>query len=104
MTLTLKKGERREVRVRLDTEIDHHTAVGIRAAIDKAIGEEKPSVVAIDFSAVEFMDSSGIGLIIGRVGAAERIGAVVEISGLSDTQRRLARMAGLEKLSGLIIL
>ena len=104
MTVTLTKGQRTKVEARVDTEIDHHTAVAIRAAIDKAIRETLPSVVCIDFSGVEFMDSSGIGLIIGRVGVAEEIGATVEISGLSDMQRKLVRMAGLEKLSGLTIL
>ena len=104
MTVTISKGKEKKVTFRLDTEIDHHTAAGIRGAVDKTIAECLPRVVCIDFSDVEFMDSSGIGLIMGRVGVAEGIGAALEITGLSDMQRRLLKMAGLEKLSGLTVL
>lgn len=104
MTVTIKKGKESRATFRLDTEIDHHTAAAIRGEVDKAIREGLPKVVCIDFSAVEFMDSSGIGLIMGRVGVAEEVGARVEITGLSDMQRKLLKMAGLEKLSGLTVL
>ena len=104
MTVTLSKGQGKRAVVQLDTEIDHHTAAEIRGAVDKIIREDMPRVICLDFSDVEFMDSSGIGLIIGRVGVAREVGAEVEVKGLSDMQRRLARMAGLERLSGLTIL
>ena len=104
MTVTISKGKEKKVTFRLDAEIDHHTAAGIRSAVDKTIGESLPSVVCIDFSEVEFMDSSGIGLIMGRAEAAARVGATLEVTGLSDMQRRLLKMSGLEKLSGLSVL
>ena len=50
----------------LKGEIDHHTAREIREAADSLIQLNKPSVLRLDFSGVTFMDSSGIGLIMGR--------------------------------------
>ena len=88
----------KEVRVAISCEIDHHSAKTIREAVDEAIERHRPSLLVLDFSAVRFMDSSGIGLILGRVVAAERIGAEVELRGLFGDILRLVRMSGIEKL------
>ena len=79
-------------------EIDHHTAKSIRADVDERLMNEKPKILVLDFSKVSFMDSSGIGLILGRASKAEEIGAKVVIKGLSPTQKKLVRMSGMEKL------
>lgn len=47
-------------------EIDHHTAGDVRDKIDAAVKFKKPSHLIIDFRNVSFMDSSGIGLVMGR--------------------------------------
>ena len=52
---------------RLFGEIDHHTAREMREAVDDAAQKLKPYRLRLDFSDVPFMDSSGIGLILGRV-------------------------------------
>ena len=49
------------------------------------------------------MDSSGIGLILGRVMTAESVGASVELKGLFGDILRLVRMSGIEKLKSLKI-
>ena len=49
------------------------------------------------------MDSSGIGLIIGRAAKAEDIGASLEVSGLSTRLRRLVCMSGVERLSNVYV-
>ena len=84
--------------VKLRCEIDHHTAKRIREAVDTKLYQKKPKELVLDFSGVGFMDSSGLGLIIGRAGKAEEIGAVVTVCGLSPVLYRLVRMSGLEKL------
>ena len=84
-------------------EIDHHTAKPIRERIDRALFEKKPRTLIIDFSGVEFMDSSGIGLIIGRAECAEAVGALVSIEGMSPTLLRLLRIAGLERVKNLTV-
>ena len=50
----------------LDGEIDHHSAKNMRETIDAAIAELMPEMLVLDFKDVSFMDSSGIGLVMGR--------------------------------------
>ena len=52
---------------RLSGEIDHHSAREMREAIDDTAQKVKPACLRLDFSQVPFMDSSGIGLVLGRV-------------------------------------
>ena len=88
---------------RLKCEIDHHSARQIREKIDKEIFVHRPSVVYLDFSDVRFMDSSGIGLIIGRSQVAEATGAGVRLIGLSATLMKLIRISGIEKIKNVYI-
>ena len=55
-----------EIVVYLDGEIDHHSASLIRAGIDDAVIASRPSRLVLDFREVTFMDSSAIGLVMGR--------------------------------------
>ena len=89
--------------VTLICEIDHHAARRVRERIDKAAFAARPETLVLDFSEVRFMDSSGIGLIIGRVEVARAIGATVRVTGLSPTLRKLVRLSGLEKIRELLI-
>ena len=67
----------------LSGEIDHHVALPIREKTDAAIISAHPKRVVLDFSGVTFMDSSGIGLVMGRYKICESMGASLEIHGLS---------------------
>ena len=51
---------------RLSGELDHHHTQKLREEIDRSVQKERPTRLALDFSGVEFMDSSGIGLVLGR--------------------------------------
>ncbi len=93
----------RELVASLSGELDHHAAKGEREEIDKMLFQKKPSRLILDFSEVKFMDSSGIGLIIGRVEVASEIGAGVSLIGLSPTQKKLVRLSGIEKIKSLTI-
>ena len=50
----------------LSGEIDHHCARPMRVEIDEMIEQVQPTVLILDFGGVTFMDSSGIGILIGR--------------------------------------
>ena len=50
----------------LEGEIDHHNAAALRECIDEAVEKHRPETLRIDFGGVSFMDSSGVGLVIGR--------------------------------------
>jgi stage II sporulation protein AA (anti-sigma F factor antagonist) len=84
-------------------EIDHHTAKRIRERIDRALFEKKPKKLVLDFSNVGFMDSSGVGLIIGRAECASAVGAVVVLNGLSSNTEKLLRLCGMEKIKNLTV-
>lgn len=47
-------------------DIDHHSAKTLRDEIDKACDKYLPDTLCIDLNSVGFMDSSGIGLVLGR--------------------------------------
>ena len=89
---------------RLTCEIDHHTARVIREKIDKKLFEMRPKSLVLDFSGVRFMDSSGVGLIIGRCTVCDSMNAHVKLSGLSGLLLKLVRLSGVEKIKNLSIL
>ncbi len=82
-------------------DLDHHSAAGIRAEIDSAIELNMPSLAVLDFSAVSFMDSSGIGLVMGRYKLLSKNGAALHISGASPQIYKVMHLAGIEKLATL---
>ena len=92
------------VRAVLPRDIDHHEAGGIREKIDRALIEHIPRRLVLDFSRVAFMDSSGVGLIIGRTEAARKLGCTVELVGASESVMRLIRICGVERIKDLYIL
>lgn len=91
------------LRASITCEIDHHTARAIRDRIDKMLFISKPEVLEIDFSAVRFMDSSGVGLIIGRCAVCESINSFVRAVGLSPILMKLVRLSGIEKIKNLSV-
>ena len=91
------------ITARLTCEIDHHTARQIREKIDGEIFAHRPPIVYLDFSEVRFMDSSGIGLIIGRSQVCEATGSAVRLVGLSSRLMKLIRLSGIEKIQNVYI-
>ena len=84
--------------VMLDGEIDHHTASLIRMGIDDAILKKRPELLILDFGGVTFMDSSGIGLVMGRYKLMKTIGGKITVQNLSPSAYRVMKLAGLERL------
>ncbi len=88
----------KEIRVFLEGEIDHHSASLIRVSIDEAIVHKKPSVLVLDFGAVSFMDSSGIGLVMGRYKLMKQVSGRIRVENLSAGAYKVMKLAGLERL------
>ena len=93
----------RVLTARITRDIDHHSAKMIRERIDKELFKLKPELLLLDFSEVHFMDSSGIGLIMGRCEVAEELSMGVRIVSLSPSLMKLVRLSGIEKISNLTI-
>ena len=88
---------------RLGGEIDHHKAAPIRECVDSELYLKRPKELVLDFSAVRFMDSSAIALIIGRAELAGSIGCHVRVTGLSHSQEKIVRLSGIERLKGITV-
>ncbi len=89
--------------VKIHGEIDHHSVREVRERIDEALYRGTPRCLRIDLSEVSFMDSSGLGLIVGRVVSAKEIGGTVEVVGASARIERILEMAGLFRMEGLTV-
>jgi stage II sporulation protein AA (anti-sigma F factor antagonist) len=81
--------------VALSGEIDHHSLKTLRGSIDAQLEQFTPGLVVLDFEKVGFMDSSGIGLILGRKRIAESYGGKVALRNASGYVERLINLAGL---------
>ncbi len=79
-------------------EIDHHTAVSIRQGIDGLLYERRPRKLVLDLSAVSFMDSSGLGLIMGRLSLIRELGGELTVWNPSRETRSILTLAGMERL------
>lgn len=90
--------EKGEVTAYLSGEIDHHTAREIRREIDSRAEKLHPSVLKLDFSAVQFMDSSGIGLIMGRFRLMQLIGGILLVVNVPPHLKRIIELSGVGAL------
>ena len=84
--------------VYLPKELDHHTADGIRKEVDKRIVEKGVSVVIFDFRNTTFMDSSGIGIILGRYRLVHVVGGGIYIVNASPRIQKIIHAAGLDRI------
>ena len=84
--------------IRIRGEIDHHTAASIRQGIDTALFENRPKKLILDLSAVSFMDSSGLGLIMGRYSVIKELGGDMTVWNPSRETRAILNLAGMERL------
>lgn len=87
-----------ETLVSLSGEIDHHNAVFLRTGIDKLIREKRPKKIVLDLSAIRFMDSSGLGLIMGRFQLVQRLGGELILRNPNEAVLRICRLVGMERI------
>jgi len=82
-------------------EIDHHTATEVRDKIDSVIKFKKPNHLIIDFRNVTFMDSSGIGLVMGRYRLIQSISSssTLEIKNVTKQVKKIMELAGLSRIA-----
>ena len=87
---------------KLTGDIDHHTARQMRCEIDIAVRENDAQELILDFSGVTFMDSSGIGLVMGRYKLMnERQGRLV-IAKTPGYIGKVMRVAGISRLAKVV--
>ena len=95
-------GDSEELTIHLAGEIDHYAAEKLRREIESLIKANRPQTLVLNFQEVSFMDSSGIGMLIGRYKTMLAQGGKVYACCLSSSVSRLYRMAGLHRIIPLV--
>jgi stage II sporulation protein AA (anti-sigma F factor antagonist) len=84
--------------IRLKGELDHHSADESRILIDEKINKGKFKKLIIDFKNLDFIDSSGIGFVIGRYKVIRKRNGVIEIINANAKVRKILDMSGIGKI------
>jgi len=82
----------------LEGDIDHHTAAPARSRIDTKLYLTRPRELILDLSNVHFMDSAGLGLILGRFTKASEMGIGFRIINPSIQIQKILDLAGMARL------
>lgn len=80
------------------TELDHHEALKLRRFSDEQFRRCRAKNIILDFKNTHFMDSAGVGMIIGRYKEVDLIGGKIAIININDNIRKLIMISGLHKL------
>ena len=83
---------------KISEEIDDYTVRKIRRRADYEIERYMPKRVVFDFDSVTFMDSAGIGLIIGRYKFINMLGGKLELANLTQNVKKIFEMSGILKI------
>lgn len=90
--------------VRIAGDIDHHSSTGVREDIDEALINLRPKRLILDLSETDFMDSSGLGLILGRLRKTAEMGIGFVLVNPTEAILKILRLAGVEKMLEIRIL
>lgn len=90
--------EKKELLLEMTEEIDHHTTEEIRRRADDEITRYMPRKVIFDFNHVTFMDSAGIGMVLGRYKMIHMLGGTLEMENLQPSVKKIFEMSGILKL------
>ena len=82
----------------ISEELDHHTAGQLSRTIDVLIEKGNVKNIVVDFDGMTFMDSSGIGLVMGRYRIMKELGGCIQVVNTSPHITRVMKLAGLERL------
>lgn len=84
--------------VEITEELDHHETEKMRRRVDYEIQRFMPKKVVFDFNRVVFMDSAGIGFLLGRYKTAKIYGGQVELMNVDDKLKKILEMSGILKV------
>lgn len=82
----------------LSAELDHHVARDVREEVDSILMKKQIDYIIFDFQYVNFMDSSGIGVIIGRYKKIVNYGGRVSVINMNSRVRKLFNLSGMSKI------
>jgi len=84
-------------------EVDHHSARALREKLDTELFLHRPRLFLLSLDSVSFMDSSGLGLILGRLNVARELCCEMRLIHVDARIRTILSLAGAARLRGLTI-
>ena len=84
--------------IHLPAEVDHHSSEQIRKETDRLVQSRNIRCILFDFERTTFMDSSGIGMLIGRYKLLRFLGGAVLAVRVSERMQRILTMSGIYKI------
>ena len=85
--------QERQITVALTGEIDHHEAALLRQKIDSRAAGADIRLLILDFGGVSFMDSSGVGLILGRQRRMQMVGGTLTVQNPPPGVQKMLELA-----------
>ena len=84
--------------IKITEEIDECKVKELRRKLDYEIERFCPKRVVFDFDRVTFMDSAGIGMVIGRYKEISMLGGTLELANMSETVKKIFQMSGVLRI------
>ncbi|TBL79810.1 anti-sigma F factor antagonist [Paenibacillus thalictri] len=98
LQIDLEHGRYKSLIVRLKGELDHHTAEVVKSRMEEAISKGDSRHVILSLKGLTFMDSSGLGVILGRYKQITAIGGKMIVCDVNPSVHRLFEMSGMFKI------
>lgn len=92
------KSDKDKLYVKIDGELDLSVASSFRSDLDQALDIKQARHLILDFSQVDFIDSSGLGVILGRYKRLTEIGGTVQICGANEQIAKILELSGLSRI------
>lgn len=83
--------------VSLPPELDHHYTEEIRTEVDRMVSRQPVDEVEFDFTQTVFMDSAGIGMLIGRYKVMKALSGSIRLSHMNGQIRRILSLSGIQR-------
>lgn len=96
MLQSIRDGDK--IVVRLNGELDHFCAQSVRRELDTLLQDPSVKTLILDFASLNFMDSSGIGVILGRYRILRDRGGSVAVSHMNPHIARIFHMSGMDRI------
>lgn len=83
-------------------ELDHYTALDVRAQLDEILSDPRIIHMTLDLRNLSFMDSSGIGVLLGRLRVLQVRGGTLSVCHLQPSVRKLFMLTGMHRVIQII--
>jgi len=88
--------------VNLTGELDHHTSEQLRSRLNTVMSESKVKHIIFNLKHLDFMDSSGIGIILGRYNQIKAGNGTVMVIGMKPLVKKVFDLSGLSQIIAVI--